>query len=208
MNTLIEIATTIQPLKARHSPAVELLCLSWERSCVQTGHTHLEKCTHKNKNHYSFTTHFGQLLPDLLINTCTELHTPPSIKKSQTSFHTTHTSLSHNPSLRYDFTMQTVSLSFSVFCFFFSLAFLSVFMDQWREQLHQRRSGGLEMKSCVAVGKHLAAVRGAEQDQEEKKARGGGEVEEEEEMQRGQMCCRFFGLWGDLEAQCELGVEF
>ncbi len=29
------------------------------------------------------------------------------------------------------------------------------------------------MKSCVAVGKHLAAVREAEQDQEEKTAGGG-----------------------------------
>ncbi|TNN73662.1 hypothetical protein EYF80_016042 [Liparis tanakae] len=41
------------------------------------------------------------------------------------------------------------------------------------------------MKSCVAVGKHLATVRGAEQ---------------EVEMQCRQMCCRFFGLWGGLEA--------
>lgn len=45
-------------------------------------------------------------------------------------------------------------------------------MDQRREQLHQRRSGGVEMKRCVAVGKHLAAVRRAEQEGQE--AEGGG----------------------------------
>lgn len=34
--------------------------------------------------------------------------------------------------------------------------FLSGFTDQRREQLHQRRSGGVEMQRWVAVGKHLA----------------------------------------------------
>lgn len=54
---------------------------------------------------------------------------------------------------------DSLSLSFTTFA---SLALLSGFTDQWREQLHQRRSGGLEMKRCMAVGKHLATVRGAE----------------------------------------------
>lgn len=54
------------------------------------------------------------------------------------------------------------SLSLSVsFTTFASLALLSGFTDQRREQLHQRRSGGLEMKRCVAVGKHLATGGGA-----------------------------------------------
>ena len=54
------------------------------------------------------------------------------------------------------------------------------------------------MKSCVAVGKHLAAVRGS---------RRSAMQEEEEEMQWRQMCCRFFGLWGGLNAQCVSGGE-
>lgn len=52
----------------------------------------------------------------------------------------------------------SLSLSFTTFA---SLALLSGFTDQRREQLHQRRSGGLEMKRCVAVGKHLATGGGA-----------------------------------------------
>ncbi|KAK5600966.1 hypothetical protein CRENBAI_006150 [Crenichthys baileyi] len=66
-----------------------------------------------------------------------------------------------------------------------------VFMDQRREQLHQCRSGSPEMKSCVAVGKHLAVVRGAE-----------------EEKHYRQMCCRFFWeAWKrDVRVVCMLGV--
>lgn len=50
------------------------------------------------------------------------------------------------------------SLSQSASCYSFPpLAFfLSGFTDQRREQLHQRRSGGVEMQLWVAVGKHLA----------------------------------------------------
>lgn len=84
MNTLIEIALTTQPLKARYSPTVELLCPSWERSCVQMApytpgnmrtHAHTQK-----KKHDNFSTYFTQLFPNLLINTHREPHTPPSIK--------------------------------------------------------------------------------------------------------------------------------
>lgn len=64
---------------------------------------------------------------------------------------------------------------------FASLALLSGFTDQRREQLHQRRSGGVELKRCVAVGKHLATVTGG-----------------------GQMCCRFYGVGGPsrVERRC------
>lgn len=49
-------------------------------------------------------------------------------------------------------------LSVSASCYLFPpLAFfLSGFTDQRREQLHQHRSGGVEMQRWVAVGKHLA----------------------------------------------------
>lgn len=166
MNTLIDIALTIQPLKAHHSPTVELLCLPWERSCVQTA-------PYVPENRH---THPQQQKLLQLLRTFNSAYPWPSHKHTQrashstlykivthTSFLTTHTSLSHNPSPGSDFTTQTVSLCVSLL---FSLDFLSVFMDQWREQLHQRRSGGLEMKSCVAVGKHLATVREAEQEQD------------------------------------------
>lgn len=84
-----------------------------------------------------------------------EPHTLPSLKVKHTHV------LSHRPHLP-AFTL-TVSLSLSLsFTAFASLALLSGFTDQRREQLHQRRSGGLEMERCVAVGKHLATVRGAE----------------------------------------------
>lgn len=49
-------------------------------------------------------------------------------------------------------------LSVSASCYLFPpLAFfLPGFTDQRREQLHQHRSGGVEMQRWVAVGKHLA----------------------------------------------------
>lgn len=71
---------------------------------------------------------------------------------------------------------DSLSLSFATFA---SLTLLPGFTDQRREQLHQRRSGGVEMKRCVAVGKHLATVKGAE-------GVGLG-------VGGGQMCCRFSG---------------
>lgn len=74
-------------------------------------------------------------------------HTLPSLKVKHIHTPTSPPSLS-----------LSLSLSFTTFA---SLALLSGFTDQWREQLHQRRSGGLEMKRCVAVGKHLATGGGA-----------------------------------------------
>lgn len=74
---------------------------------------------------------------------------------SESQAHTRPLPLPTPPHLHSD----SLSLSFTTFA---SLALLSGFTDQRREQLHQRRSGGLEMKRCVAVGKHLATVRGAE----------------------------------------------
>lgn len=168
MNTLIAIALTTQPLKARHSPTVEPLCFSWERSCVQTApHTPGNAHARKQKNHHDFTTHFGPTYPR------------PSRKHARSASHSAllwngHTHIPPSPPTpprhivpapRSDFTAQTVSLCLLLLFPFSPSPFLSVFMDQRREQLHQRRSGGLEMKSCVAVGKHLATVRGAEQEE-------------------------------------------
>lgn len=94
MNTLMDIALTVQPLKARHCPTVELLCLSWERSCVQTSlYTRKLAHVHNNKNHYNLYAHFTQLIPDLLINTRRD--TPPSIKQSHTCLFSTPTPPCH-----------------------------------------------------------------------------------------------------------------
>lgn len=46
MNTLIEIALTTQPLKARHSATAELLCLSGRGHACRWRHTHLDTCTY------------------------------------------------------------------------------------------------------------------------------------------------------------------
>lgn len=160
MNTLIDIALTTQSLKAHHSPTVELLCLSWERSCMHMApcHAHLEMCTcththspNTKKQQSNLATCFTQLIPDPLINTHTHSASHPTLHKIVTytrppwpptpPCHTISALLltpQHRPSL---------PLSFSAFSSFSPLAFLPVFMDQQREQLHQRRSGGREMKS-------------------------------------------------------------
>lgn len=127
-----------------------------------SGHVCSSMCTWK----HTFTQ-----INNNYYNLCTDSASHSTLYKvgARMSFLATHTFPSHNPSPRSDFTTQTVLLCLSLL-----FPFLSVFMDQWREQLHQRRSGGLEMKSCVAVGKHLATVRGAGQEQEEEEAGGEG----------------------------------
>lgn len=126
-------------------------------------HTHLETCTRTNRSPYNFSTIFHPTYP-WPSHKHTQRGSHSTLRKivTHTSFLTTHTSLSHNPCPPSD--LETQSVSPFVICYFFSLAFLPGFMDQRREQLHQRRSGGVEMKRCVAVGKHLAAVRRAEQE--------------------------------------------
>lgn len=90
----------------------------------------------------------------------TESQTPPSNK---TVTHTnTHPSSPPTPpchTVPALFLTQKHRLSLCLLLLSHPFAFLSGFMDQRREQLHQRRSGGVEMKRCVAVGEHLAAVR-------------------------------------------------
>lgn len=135
------------------------LSLGRGHACTRL-HAHLE--TRTSTTPYNFGTYFNQLIPDLLIKTHRDSHSTLHKIATHTSFLSTHTSLSHNPRPHSD--LETQSVSRFVFCYFFSLAFLSGFMDQRREQLHQRRSGGVEMKRCVAMGKHLAAVRRAEQE--------------------------------------------
>lgn len=127
MNTLIYIVLPIQQRRARHTPTVELRCLSWERPCVPTtpcapGNMHVH--IHNNKNHYNLCAHFTQLIPDLLINTRREL-SHSTLYKTDTHTHT-HSSLSHNPSPGLDFTTQTASLCLSLLFPFlprFSLCF-------------------------------------------------------------------------------------
>lgn len=120
MNTLIDIALTIQPLKAHHSPTVEHLCLSWERSCEQTS-----PCTHPRQQkslQLARTVHSTYPWPS---HKHTQRHSHSTLYKIVThmSFLNTHTSLSHNPSPGSDFTTQTVSLYFSPFLSWFSFGF-------------------------------------------------------------------------------------
>lgn len=126
-------------------------------------------------------TLFTRPVRDLLVNAHREPCTPSSMTESHARFLTSHPHLwaCNLQPPTWLLNLQRLSL----FSYFSPSLPPPVFMDQRREQLHQRRSGGLEMKSCVAMGKHLAVVRGAEA---KKRCR--------------QMSCRFF-LGGLLEAR-------